>query len=258
MSLVLRFVLLGLLAMPLLAGPVTVSVSASFTPGLTNGWSFHYVSGAPDLYLQQVTIDLGPTDLRFDTASGGYGSLSFLDVGGFNGTDVSAGLTPGYLSGVALDGGSVLVFQFSNFLPVAGQDSFQFVADLDHPNPTLQTLANCAGKTGFALLACNIANGARTGANDLLLAGAELGTSGQFAGALATFQFGGAGYETFSATQAFSPATLQSILTGLVEGKGIDSFDATLDTTTPEPTTLATFAAGLIGLFAIARRRRKV
>jgi hypothetical protein len=257
MSQILRFAAVTLLAMPLLAGPISFTANASFTPGLTNGWSIHYVSGAPDLYLQQVTIDLGPTNLRFDTAAGGFGSLSFLDVGGFGGTDVSTGLTPGYLSGVALDGGSLLIFQFSNFLPTAGQDSFQFVADVDNPDPTLQALVNCAGRTGLALVVCNSGNAIRTAGNNLLLAGAELSTSGQLAGALVTFQFGGSGYQTISLTQPYSPATLQSIINGLVEGQGIDAFDASAGVTNPEPGTLATFAAGVIALFALARRRRK-
>jgi hypothetical protein len=70
----------------------TVSASASFTGGLSNTWSFQYVSGAPGIYLQQIKIDLAPgTVLAFDTASGGFGSLAYQDVCCFGGTDVTTG-----------------------------------------------------------------------------------------------------------------------------------------------------------------------
>ena len=71
----------------LFAASVGVSGSATFQPGTAGTWGFQYDSGDPGLYLKRITIDLGATDLAFDTAAGGFGSLNFLDVGGYAGTD---------------------------------------------------------------------------------------------------------------------------------------------------------------------------
>src|SRR5580765_7629290 len=91
------------------AGPV-VSGNASFLGGLNGSWSFQFTSDTPGLLLESIDLDLTPTDLRFDTAAGGFGSLSYKDVGGFGGTDTTTGLSGISATGLALDGGTLLTF----------------------------------------------------------------------------------------------------------------------------------------------------
>ena len=251
-------VLCGLIACafagPLAAGPVAVSASASFI-GLTHTWEFTYQAGAPDLYLRQISINLGPTDVRFDTAAGGFGSLGFQDVGGFAGTDVVTGLNPGYLQGSGLDGGSLLVLTFANF---ALGDIFTFSADVDHPNPTLLTLQNCSGLGPVAKAICNAANLTKTAANTGLLLAADTVLSSQLSNALVTFQFGGSGYSTGTATAPLQAASVRSIVTGLLNGDGAGAFASSTVIATdvvPEPATWGTGIAGLALLGLSARRR---
>ncbi len=122
------------------------------------------------LTLDSIVIDLSPTDLRFDTAAGGFGSGTFQDIGGFGGTDITTGLSGISATGVALDGGTLLTFNFTNF---TSGSVFQFTGDVDHPDPTLITLADCTGKTGLALAACNTLNAGRTATNDARLLAAQ-------------------------------------------------------------------------------------
>lgn len=220
----------------------TVSGSSSFVGGLNGSWSFQYTSDIPGLTLQSIVLDLSPTDLRFDTASGGFGSLSFLDVGGFGGTDVTTGLSGISATGPALDGGTLLTFTFNNFL---SGSTFQFSADVDHPDPTLLSIVSCAGKTGAALLVCNATNAARTAANDARLLAAQTVGPNAMAGALVTYNFTGGGVENEIVTGTFQPFTL---------GNG---FASTADVSTPEPASMATFGAGLSLLVALATRRRR-
>jgi hypothetical protein len=234
---------LALCSSTLKAGPIAVQASASYNALLSGSgsWSFSYLSGAPGLYLESITIDLGPTNgLAFDTAPGGFGSLGYQDIGNFAGTDLSTGLT-GYTphGGSALDGGTLVTFSFNDF--IVG-DTFQFYADVDHPNPVL---TNCAGKTGLARLACNAAN------NAALLA-AQTVTANQMANAEVTFTFGGPGYQTGSSTGTFGNVTLRDILTN---GFG-NRIDVAADVATPEPASLGMIGAGLIGLAGFLRRRR--
>src|SRR6516225_7570355 len=135
--------LFGLSASFSIAG--TISGSASFIGGLTGSWSFQYTSDIPGVTLQSIVLDLSPTDLRFDTASGGFGSLTFLDVGGFGGTDLTTGLTGISATGAALDGGTLLTFYFNNFLPGS---TFQFSADVDHPDPSLLSQLRRKNRSG--------------------------------------------------------------------------------------------------------------
>src|SRR5262249_7097532 len=117
----------------------------------SSAWSFSYLSGDPSLLLQSITIDLGPTGgLAFDTAAGGFGSQGFQAIGNYSGSDITTRLT-GYTP-VSLDGGTIVTFNSPDFQP---GEPFQFQADVDHPNPVL---TNCAGKTGLALLGCNLGN----------------------------------------------------------------------------------------------------
>ena len=131
-------------------------------------------------------LDLGPTDLRFDSAAGGFGSGTFKDVGGFAGTDTTTGLSGISATGADLDGGTLLTFSFTNFQ--AGS-IFRFSSDVDHPDPVLLSLVSCAGKTGLALIACNAGNLTRTATNDAHLLAAQTVGPNQMAGALVTFNF---------------------------------------------------------------------
>jgi hypothetical protein len=224
--------LFGLSASFSIAG--TISGSASFIGGLTGSWSFQYTSDIPGVTLQSIVLDLSPTDLRFDTASGGFGSLTFLDVGGFGGTDLTTGLTGISATGAALDGGTLLTFYFNSFLPGS---TFRFSADVDHPDPSL---LSCGGKTGMALLIC-------TGTNDARLLAAQTVGPNSMAGALVTYNFnsGGDGGQGETVTGTFQPFSLRS---GLA---------SSADVSTPEPASLATFGAGMSLLFALAARRRR-
>jgi hypothetical protein len=220
----------------------TISGSASFVGGLTGSWSFQYTSDMPGVTLQSIVLDLSPTDLRFDTASGGFGSLSYLDVGGFDGTDVTTGLTGISATGAALDGGTLLTFTFNNFL---SGSTFQFSADVDHPDPTLVGLLSCAGKTGVALIVCNATNLGRTATNDARLLAAETVGPNPMAGALVTYNFTGGGVENEVVTGTLQPFTL---------GNG---FASTADVSTPEPASMATFGPGLSLLIALVARCRR-
>ena len=245
-----------------MADTIAVTSSASFTGGLTNSWSFGYTSGASDLFLQSITIDLSPTDLKFDTYAGvgsTFGSLSALDISGisFSGPGTPS-LLSGYASGQSLDGGTLVTFSFLDF---AQGDAFQFSADVDHPDPALLVIQDCSLKTGLAKLRCLAANGVATTTNNaLLLAAQAVGPSGM-AGALVTFQFGGTNYNTASIQGAFQPLTFGDLLTGISKGEGVGAFDAkaatSADVSTPEPACVATFGAGLGLLLALAGRRRR-
>jgi hypothetical protein len=219
---------------------------------------FNTLTGDPGIFLQQITIDLSPTDVRFDTAAGGFGSLGYQDVGGFVGTDATTGLSSISANGAALDGGSLLTFTFANF---ALNDTFTFSADVDHPNPTLQPLANCNGLKPGPKLLCNLSNDGITASNDALLVAADTVLSAQLSTAQVTFQFGGPGYETTSVTDPLQAATLRSIIDGLQNGDGGSSFASTTAPTTdvvaPEPFTVA---APLIGLafFGLVWRRQRL
>lgn len=119
-----------------MANATTVVSGAAFTGGLTGTWQIEYTSGAPDLFLKSITIDLSPTDLKFDTVTGGFGSLSSLDVSGISlSGSGSPSLESGYASGAALDGGTLLTFSFLDFAP---GDIFNFSVDVDHPNPPVR------------------------------------------------------------------------------------------------------------------------
>jgi hypothetical protein len=239
---------------PLVAGPITVDATAAFT-GYNNAWNFQYVSGAPGVYLEQITINLGPADLGFDTAPGGFGSLGYQDVGGFNGTDVTTGLSNISATGAALDGGSLLTFTFADL--TAG-DTFTFSADVDHPNPTLQTLADCSSLKPIPKALCQASNAGKTLANDALLLNADTVTSAQMANATVTFEFGGPGFETSSVTDPLSAPTLQAILSDLAHGQGAASFASSNDVNAevaPEPATFLAPVIGLAFLGFFSRRR---
>lgn len=239
---------LPLLAQTLLAGPVVfpVEISASFTGGVYGTWDFTFDSGPAGLYLQQIVIDLGPANLGFDTVPGGFGSLTSRDVGGYNGTDVTTGLSsilPG--TGSALDGGQILIFQFTDFTP---GETFHFTADVDNPNPTLLPIRNCSGLGPIARALCLAQNAANTVINDARLAAASVVTAQQFAGTQVTYTLGGPSYYTTQITTAFEPAG------GLrVFGSTSGAFDEVVEN--PEPTTPALLAAAVL-LLGIRRLRR--
>jgi hypothetical protein len=232
----------ALLVSTVAAAPVDISASASFVGGLSGNWSFTYNTGAPDLYLQRITIDLSPTDLLFDTAPGNFGSLASQNVGNFGGTDTITGLSSVSPTGSGLDGGSFVSFSFTNFLPGM---VFQFSADVDHPNPTLLTLLNCSGLTGAARIACNLTNAGRTATNNARLLSAEMVGPNAMAGAIVSFEFGGTGYTTRTVSGTFGSVTLRDVIERLLQGDGGNPFASDADVQTPEPATLALFGVGL-------------
>ncbi len=245
---ILLMLTLPLLAQVLVAGPILspVQVSASFTGGALGTWDFTFTSGPANLQLEQITIDLSPTDVKFDTAPGGFGSLTSEDIGGYAGTDVTTGLDnilPG--TGAALDGGQLLTFQFNNFTP---GDTFNFNADVDHPNPTLIPLPDCSSLSGLAKVACLATRAADTAINNGRLTAAQTVTGQQFNGVLVTYTFGSPSFHTANFTTSYTPDGglhifgAQSNLTGDVEAM-------------PEPATFLSFAAGLI-LLGLRRRRQ--
>ena len=202
------------------------------------------MSDTPGLLLESIVLDLSPTDLRFDTAAGGFGSLSYKDVGEFGGTDTTTGLSGISATGLALDGGTILTFSFTNF---SSGSIFQFTSDVDRPDPTLLSLQNCAGKTGLALLACTATNAGRTATNDARLLAAQTVGPNQMAGARVAFDFAGDGYDEQTVNGTFQPFTFTL-------GNGLF---ATADVSTPEPASMVTFGAGLLVLIALAALRRR-
>jgi hypothetical protein len=244
------------------AGTVSVEASATFNGGLLGDWSFQYVSGAPGLYLESITIDLDPANLYFDTAAGGFGSLASENVCCFAGTDATTGLTditvgstdysapfPNSALGTALDGGQVVTFNFTAFAP---GDTFSFQADVDHPDPTLTPLRNCTGLKALALVACNAANATITAANNVALLAAQTVLSGQMAGATVTYTFGGTDYYTGASEGTFQAPTLGDIL----RGDTGSTLGILGDVQTPEPGTIAMLGAGLAALGLLRLRRR--
>lgn len=226
----------------LAAEPVTTL--ATFTGGIFGTWDFTFTSGPADLQLLQITIDLSPTDLRFDTAPGGvFGSLTSLDIGDYQGTDVSTGLygiLPG--TGADLDNGQLLTFQFDDF--TAGE-TFHFTGDVDNPNPTLTSLNTCSGRP-LAVALCNVRNALITAQNDARLLAAALVTSEEFAGAQVTYTFGGPGFYT----SEFPPGEFES-------AGGVRDVSSSEDDVqaTPEPATFVSLAAGVLLLGCLRRRR---
>ncbi len=250
-----NFTLIGLfylLTSTVMAAPVGISASASFLGGASGSWSFEYTAGAPDLYLQKITIDLSPTELHFDTWALGFGSLAHEDVGSFSGTETTTGLWETSATGVTLDGGGLLSFSFHNFLPGMG---FQFRADVDRPDPTLLPLLDCSGLGRVARAICNATNATRTAANNVSLLAAEWVGPNAMAGATVSFQFGGPDYATRTVTGTFGSVTLRDVIERLSDGDGDDAFASEADAEAPEPATLAMFGAGL-GAVVLLRRRR--
>jgi hypothetical protein len=202
-----------------------IAGSATFGTGIFGTFDFTFSSGPTGLYLEQLAIQL-PSTVRFDTAPGGFGAFPFvsLDIGGFQGTDVSTGLyeiSPG--TGAILDGGRMIAFSFLDF--TAGK-SFHFTGDVD---------VDCSGKTGFALLACN--------------ATASVVTAQQFSGATATFTFGGPGFDPVQVTSPFEPQG------GLRFFSSVNEFEAEV-VPNPEPATFVFIGTGLLLGSVLHRRRR--
>ena len=239
-----------------MAGTVAVTSTASFTGGVTGTWSFTYAagSGAPDLLLQAITIDLTATDLKFDTVTGGFGSLTSQDVTPISYSESSTPVVSA--SGSALDGMTLVTFSFLDFGP---GDVFQFGLDVDHPDPTLLSLRTCIGGP-IAVALCKLDNTGRTATNNARLLAAQLVGPNAMAGAVVTFTFGGTNYNTTPITAVFPQVTLLDIITGLARGEGVIAFNNDTgnsgDVSNPEPACLATFGAGLGLLIALARRRR--
>lgn len=242
--------LLPLFVQVLTAGPVLwpIEGSASFIGGIYGTWDFTFTSGPADLHLQQITIDLGPTNVRFDTAPGGFGSLTSLAIGNYLGTDASTGLAeilPG--PGAVLDGGQLLTFRFDDF--TVGR-TFHFTGDVDNPDPTLIPLNDCSGLRPLARAICNLQNVGITAQNDARRAAASLVTAQQFDGARVTYSFGGPGFYASEFTGDFGPA-------GGLRIFGSASSFANNVQAIPEPATFVSLAIGMLLLGRLRRRRER-
>ncbi|MGE5647414.1 MAG: hypothetical protein ACM336_16655 [Acidobacteriota bacterium] len=227
-------------------GATPIDVSGTFRGGAYGTWDFGF-TGPAGLYLQSISIDLSPTGLKFDTADGGFGFSDSRDVGDYQGTDASTGLSqvlPG--TGAALDGGQSLTFFFTDF--TAGE-TFHFTADIDG-NPTLAPLRDCSSLPILQRPGCIAQNLQVTIQNDLLKAQAAFVSPQDFSGALVTYTFGGQGYYTTQFTAPFEPAGGLRIL-GSVNGIQADVQP------TPEPATFLPIGIGLLALGAFKLRSRK-
>src|SRR5947209_14402731 len=131
---------------PLLgAASVAVSGESEFTGGLFGHWSHTYTTGAPNLFIQSITIDVSPNSMIYDTVltPPGAGLPQNFATTSDGGTSFT-GFNP---SGAALDGQSVVVLSFSNFTP---GKTYEHVGDVD------QT-ATCSG-TPAQIALCRLAN----------------------------------------------------------------------------------------------------
>jgi hypothetical protein len=194
---------------------------SSETVGAFGSWSIDFTSSNPGALLQQVTIDLSPTGLYFDSAFGPPGYLLWQDFQPTNGSDAATGLgavNPG--TGGVLDGGTWLELNFSNFTPSSGP--FTFVLDVDG----VANYSGCA--SGLAGIPC------RLGRN----LDASLVTAEEIAGALVTLNFHVPG-----AGSAEIITTLGTAGSHTVEG----------GFATPEPASFVLMGLGLAG-FAFVRR----
>jgi len=219
----------------------TVSASASFTGGLNGIWKFQYASSPSGPDLESIAINLATAHLAFDTATGNFGYLTYLDFSNYQYSDPST--TMSRVGGA--DGSTWVIFNFGHFLP---GDSFQFSADVDRSDPKYLPVS-CA--SGLAGAGCRFTNGTNAGI-------AELVGPNQMAGAGVTFTFGGNGYDTTTLTGTFQQVTFQEIINRLITNGPTGAFDTNLDANAPEPASLATFGAGLGLLIGLAARRRRV
>jgi hypothetical protein len=244
----LALLFLSLLLLPtVVAGPIySLETSAVFSGGVGGSWIFNFTSGPADLYLQQLTITL-PTNVRFDTASGGFGYGASQGIGAaYLGTDTSTGLYQVTPDNNTLDGGQTVTFYFNGF--TAGE-TFYFAADIDAV-PNLVALRNCNGLGPIAKGFCEAQNATTERlVNDPLRAAASFVVPSQFAGATASYVFGGPTFNTAQFTNTFSAAGGLLIL-----GAATSSVDEV--TENPEPGAWALLAGGL-GLMGFRFRRRR-
>jgi hypothetical protein len=198
----------------------------NFLGGANGTFAISLADGSSGPSLASVTIDLAP-GLFFDTASGGPGYLTWLDL-----TPLTGGAATGYTgstpnTAAVRDGATSLTLNFSNFTP---GKTFTFLIDVDQT----VTVPTCPTLT-LTCLASQVA--ARTNGSIVDL--------NEFAGTQAIFQFAGVD---------IVPTSLPLTFTG---GSGLTQaqmFAAIIDAV-PEPSTYAMIGTGLAVLGLRLRRR---
>ncbi len=191
-----KWALALVLSCPVLtAGPLGVNVVANFTGGPWGSWVFDYQNGPAGYNLRQITIDLSPTDRHFDTAPNNfpYVTDSYQDIGTFNGTDITTGLSailPG--TGSVLNDGSLLTLVFDHFF--AGM-TFQFVVDVDGPDPARLVLEPCPPNDPLGGYTCALTQTMLVGHYALEVSMANQTFGMQMGSALVTLWFEGPGLE---------------------------------------------------------------
>jgi len=210
----------------LFAASIPVSGSMNFLGGANGTFAISLADGPTGPSLSSVTINLAP-GLFFDTASGGPGYLTWLDLTPLTGGAATgySGSTPNTAAG--RDGATSLTLNFTNFTP---GKTFTFLVDVDQtvtvpscPTPTLACLASqVAARTNGSIVDLN-----------------------EFAGSQATFHFTGVDIVPISLPLTFTGGS------GLVQAQAF----ATIIDAVPEPSTYAMIGAGLAFLGLRLRRR---
>lgn len=180
--------------------------------GIFGGWTINFSSTDPAYKLNSVVISLGGANLFLDTQLPAPGATLWQDFNITGGgaptgfTSISPGTT------AARDGATSYTLNFSNF--TSGK-TFSYQLDVDNCNDLLS-------------LSCSIVNGS------------------EFAGATATFNFGGPDAGSFSRTAAFA---------AVPGGTDFDA-QASFRAEVPEPTTWTLIGSALAGIGLIRRKRQ--
>lgn len=232
------------LAGSLSAAPITVSGTTTFDSGLIGtfgDWAHTFnTSGDPNIVITSIKIDLSGSNLRFDTAPGGFGFVASQDVATIS--EGGTGFTGFSASGAGLDGGTMVTLGFTSF--GAGK-TYSHTGDVDE-NLTLLALANCNALPVLQRPACIANNVIITAQNVLITADASLTDGSELVGAKVIVSLGGTNVV---------PTQLEGLFGSTGGNTASASWRGTVEVV-PEPSTYALMGAGLIGVIGFARRRR--